>query len=242
MKISNEIFSVLKIILVTAPIYYVIYMFGGLFKGNSVESDIISQYNQRDSIIMQYIDDNNRLILEHTNRQYSPIVIKQSNAAEMVELRRELEELGISIENLRSSYTISSSTSDSITTNVIRISDTLDIFSFEDSTKHLNVSGIVDLSNDKISLHHTYHSKYKIFSYEERAKLFKAPEMRLKIIADDPNNDIHLQTFTIKQQREIVSVGIGVGASAILDNNQVKVRPSLQVGIYKKIFTIKSKK
>jgi hypothetical protein len=89
---------------------------------------------------------------------------------------------------------------------------------------------------------YTYTANYKLFSYEYKKNIFKSPELRLKIISDDSTNTIKAQTFNVKIPREIVSIGAGIGASLIFDDNQLKLRPAIHVGIFKPIITFRTKR
>ena len=125
---------------------------------------------------------------------------------------------------------------------MIRVNDTLDTYTFSDSSKHLSIDGTVDVFNGLMDYKYSYRSTYSIASYKYKQGLFKRSELRLKVISDDPNNNIKAQTFTVSPPRDLFSVGVGLGASAVYDDGQIKVRPSIHVGFYKSIYTFKSKK
>jgi hypothetical protein len=126
---------------------------------------------------------------------------------------------------------------------IVRLNDTLDTYTFSDTTgKYLKLKGKVNTKSNMLDYEYTYSANYKLFSYEYKKNLFKTPELRLKIVADDSSNTINAKTFNVKAPREIVSIGAGIGASLIFDNNQLKVRPAIQVGIFKPIITFRSKK
>lgn len=234
--------EILKLLILTIPAYIIIFF---LWPKNDkfTAKDLMKELNQRDSIISKRIDDKGRLVIEHTNREYVPFTIKNSNEPEFVELRSELASLGIKLNDLKSAYTIQSNATGQGKTEIIRVSDTLDTYSFNDTTgKHLKINGTVDVKSGQMDYNYSYKSTYKIFSYDYKKNFLKRPELRLKIVSDDPSNDIQAQTFSIKPPREIVSLGVGIGGSLVFDDNKLKIRPSLQIGLYKPIFTFRSKK
>ena len=234
--------EILKSFLVTLPIYVIVFFL--LYDRDKITPhDIINQLNQRDSIISQMIDNQGRLVTTHTNREYTPFVIQNSNAPEMVELRKELKNLGIKIKDLNSVVQLSSQASGAGVTEVIRVPDALDTYSFQDTTgKHLKQSGRVDVVNGMMDYKYTYSSNYSIYSYDYKKNIFKKPELRLKIISDDSSNTIKAKTFTINPPRDIISIGGGIGVSGIYDNGKIKFRPSIHIGIYKALYTFRTKK
>jgi len=68
----------LKMFVLTLPVYILLFF---LFtrQDKLTPQDVINQLNQRDSIISKMIDKQGRLVVEHTNREYSPIILKTSN-------------------------------------------------------------------------------------------------------------------------------------------------------------------
>lgn len=233
--------EILKLFVLTLPIYLVIFFL--LWGGDKFSSkDLMRELNQRDSIISQMINDRGEKVITHTNREYHPFVIKNSNDAEMVELRSQLRELGIKIKDLKSAIEIQAEASGGGKTELVRVSDTLDTYSFADSTsKHLKLNGTVDVFNGLMDYEYTYSANYDIIAYDYKAKLFKKPELRLKIISDDPSNNIKAKTFTVKPPRDIISIGAGIGGAVFYDSGNIKVRPAIQIGIYKPIYTFRSK-
>ena len=232
----------LKMLLITLPLYIMIYfLFSNGNKGLSSE-DLINQLNQRDSVISKMIDKQGRLVIEHTNREYAPIVIKNSNEPEFVQLREQLKLLGIKVGDLNSAITIVDQKLDSGKVKVVRVNDTMDVYAFADSTKkNLKLKGLIDLRSGDMTYDYSYTAKYSIYSYDYKKNVFKRPELRLKIVSDDSTSNIQAQTFNIKAPREIVSIGAGIGASLTYDNG-FKIRPAIQVGIFKPIITFRSKK
>lgn len=231
----------LKMVLLTLPLYIIIFF---LFnkKEQLTPQDVINQLNQRDSIISKIIDKQGRLVVEHTNREYTPFIIKNSNEPEFVQLREELKSLGIKVKDLNSSITIIDNKLDSGKVKVVKVNDTLDVYSFADSTKkNLKIKGIIDLRSGDLVYDYEYFAKYSIVSYDYKKNIFKRPELRLKVVSDDSTSNIKAQTFSIKAPREIVSIGAGIGASLTYDNG-FKIRPAIQVGIFKPIITFRTKK
>jgi hypothetical protein len=203
--------------------------------------DVLNQLNQRDSTISKIIDKQGRLVIEHTNREYSPIVLQSSNEPEFVRLREELKSLGIKMKDLNSSITFIDQKIDSGKVKVVRVNDTLDVYAFADSTKkNLKLKGVIDLRSGEMAYNYTYSAKYSIYSYDYKKNIFKRPELRLKLVSDDSTSNITAQTFNVKAPREIVSIGAGIGASVIYDNG-FKIRPAIQIGIFKPIFTFRTK-
>ena len=238
--------EIIKNLISQIPIIILVIILMWMFQGNQLNyKDVMEQMNQRDSIISQVIDDQGRLITTHTNRQYSPYVINNSNSPEMIELRKELKAINIRVEDLTSAVIINTKASGSGTTDIIKTTDTLkgiETYAFSDTTgKHLKLSGVIDLINNKLSYEYTYAATYSLFSYEYRKKFWKRPEMQIKLISDDPSNKVQMQTYTIKPPRDIVSLGIGVGAAVYYGNGQFGVAPAITIGFYKSIYTFRTK-
>ena len=230
-----------KMFLLTLPVYAVIF-FLLWDKDKFTTKDLMHELNQRDSIISQMVNSKGEKVITHTNREYHPFVIQNSNDAEMVELRNQLKDLGIKVKDLKSAIELQAQASGSGQAQLIRVSDTLDTYEFADTTgKHLKINGKVDVFNGLMDYNYTYNANYKIYSYDYKKNLFKRPELRLKIVSDDPSNTIKAKTFTIKPPREVVSIGVGIGAGAFYNNGQIIVRPSLQIGLYKSIYTFRTK-
>ncbi len=233
----------LKMLLATLPIYIVLYFLFFYQKNQLTPNDVISQLNQRDSIISKSFDKQGRLIIDHTNREYNTTVIESSNDSQMVKLREELKNVNIKVKDLKSAIDLQTEAIGKGQVQVVRLNDTLDTYTFADSTgKHLKIKGKVNTKSNMMDYEYSYSANYKLFSYEYQKNIFKTPELRLKIVADDSSNTINAKTFNVKAPREIVSIGAGIGASLIFDNNQLKVRPAIQVGIFKPIITFRSKK
>jgi predicted RND superfamily exporter protein len=233
----------LKMMLATLPIYVVLFFLFFYSKEKLTPNEVINQLNQRDSVISKSFDKQGRLILEHTNREYNTTVIEKSDDAEMVKLREELKNMNIKVKDLKSAIDLQTEAMGKGQVQIVRLNDTLDTYTFSDTTgKHLKLKGKVNTKSNMLDYEYTYSANYKLFSYEYKKNVFKTPELRLKIISDDSSNTIKAQTFNVKTPREIVSIGAGIGASLIYDNNQVKVRPAIQVGIFKPIITFRSKK
>jgi hypothetical protein len=235
--------DLLKSIIPQVPIYILIIYLMWFFsdKDKLSAADVLNQLNQKDSIISQMIDDQGRLVLSHTNRQYSPMVIQNSNDPEMVELREELKSLGISLNDLKSAVNIKTQATGNGETEIVQLTDTLDVYSFKDSTKHIKIAGLVDVKNNKLNYNYTYSAEYKLFSYDYKKKFWKRPELQLKLISDDPSNKIQMQTFTVKPPREIVSIGVGIGAAFYYADGKFGVAPAITVGIFKPIYTFRTK-
>lgn len=230
----------LKMLALTLPVYVMLY-FLFIDQNKLTPQDVMNQLNQRDSVISKIIDKQGRLVVEHTNRDYSPVVIANSNEPEFVRLRDELKSLGIKIKDLNSSVTIMDHKIDSGRVKIVRVNDTLDVYSFADSTKkNMKIKGIIDLKSGDLAYDYTYSAKYSIYSYDYKKNVFKRPELRLKIVSDDSTSNIQAQTFNVKAPREIISIGAGIGASMIYENG-FKIRPAIQVGIFKPIITFRSK-
>jgi hypothetical protein len=104
----------------------------------------------------------------------------------------------------------------------------------------LKLKGVIDLRSGEMAYNYTYSAKYSIYSYDYKKNIFKRPELRLKLVSDDSTSNITAQTFNVKAPREIVSIGAGIGASVIYDNG-FKIRPAIQIGIFKPIFTFRTK-
>lgn len=238
--------EILKGFAIQLPTIIVVIILLWMFKGNQLTyQDVMNQINQKDSIISKVIDDQGRLVQENVNRQYSPYVIQNSNSAEMVELRSELKGLGIALKDLKSAVNISMSTSGKGETQIVRIVDTLKnetIYAFTDTTgKHLSLKGTINIDSSKIDYTYTYSANYKLFSYEYKKKFFGRPELRLKLISDDPSNDVKMQTFTVKPPKEIISIGVGLGAAFYYADGKVGIAPAISIGLYKPIYTFRTK-
>lgn len=232
----------LKMLLATLPIYIVLYFLFFYQKGQLTPNDVINQLNQRDSIISKSFDKQGRLIIDHTNREYNTTVIQKSDDAEMVKLREELKNMNIKVKDLKSAIDLQTEAIGKGQVQIVRLNDTLDTYTFSDTTgKHLKLKGKVNTKSNMLDYEYTYTANYKLFSYEYKKNVFKRPELRLKIISDDSTNTIKAQTFNVKAPRELFSIGAGIGASLIYDNNQIKVRPAIQVGIFKPIITFRTK-
>lgn len=230
----------LKMFVLTLPVYILLFF---LFtrQDKLTPQDVINQLNQRDSIISKMIDKQGRLVVEHTNREYSPIILKTSNEPEFVQLREELSRLGIKMKDLNSSITLVDEKIGSGGTKIFKVNDTLDVYSFADTTKkNLKLKGVINLKNGDMFYDYTYSAKYSILSYDYKKNIFRRPELRLKIVSDDSTSNIKAQTFNVKTPKEIVSIGAGIGASVVYDNG-FKVRPAIQIGIFKSIITFRSK-
>jgi hypothetical protein len=233
----------LRMMLATLPIYIVLYFLFFYQKKQLTPNDVINQLNQRDSIISKSFDKQGRLIIDHTNREYNTTVIEKSDDAEMVKLREELKNMNIKVKDLKFAIDLQSEAIGNGQVQIVRLNDTLDTYVFSDTTgKHLKLKGKVNTKSNMLDYEYSYSANYKLFSYEYKKNLFKTPELRLKIVSDDSSNTISAKTFNVKTPREIVSIGAGIGASLIYDNNQVKVRPAIQIGIFKPIITFRSKK
>jgi len=230
----------LKMFVLTLPVYILLFF---LFtrQDKLTPQDVINQLNQRDSIISKMIDKQGRLVVEHTNREYSPIILKTSNEPEFVQLREELSRLGIKMKDLNSSITLVDEKIGSGETKIFKVNDTLDVYSFADTTKkNLKLKGVINLKNGDMFYDYTYSAKYSILSYDYKKNIFRRPELRLKIVSDDSTSNIKAQTFNVKTPKEIVSIGAGIGASVIYDNG-FKIRPAIQIGIFKSIITFRKK-
>jgi heme-binding NEAT domain protein len=230
----------LKMFVLTLPVYILLFF---LFtrQDKLTPQDVINQLNQRDSIISKMIDKQGRLVVEHTNREYSPIILKTSNEPEFVQLREELSRLGIKMKDLNSSITLVDEKIGSGETKIFKVNDTLDVYSFADTTKkNLKLKGVINLKNGDMFYDYTYSAKYSILSYDYKKNIFRRPELRLKIVSDDSTSNIKAQTFNVKTPKEIVSIGAGIGASVVYDNG-FKVRPAIQIGIFKSIITFRTK-
>lgn len=230
-----------KMFVLTLPAYLIIFfMFWDQDKFTT--KDFINQMNQRDSIISEIINTKGEKEITHTNREYNPIVIQNSNDPEMVKLREDLKDYNIQIKDLKYSIELLTQASGSGEAQLLKVSDTLDTYTFQDTTgKHLKIKGKVDVFNGMMDYDYTYSANYKLFSYEYKKKFFKRPELRMKIVSDDPSNNISAKTFTIKPPRDIVSIGAGLGAAVIYDDGKVKVRPAITISVYKPIYTFRTK-
>lgn len=221
--------------------------------GCNKSGKVIEMGNQRDSIIHEKIDSLGRTIT-HTNRVFSKEFIKLSN--ETSNLRNDLRDFKIPVNDLMWAIKLNTSASGGGETKIVRdtklitnvvhdttvVIDTIEVYKFADTTKHMKLAGEIDLINDKMSYEYQYSAEYKLFSYEYKKKFWKRPELRLKINSNDPNNTISAQTFTVKPPREIISVGVGVGATVYYANKKIGVAPAITIGLYKPIYTFRSKK
>jgi hypothetical protein len=160
----------------------------------------------------------------------------------MVELRKEVRNLGINVSDLKSAVNIKSIVSGEGKTIIIH--DTLERYSFVDtlSSKYLKLSGNIDVKTNKLDYKYTYNGNYSLYSYEYKKKFWKRPELRMKLVSDDKNNQISMETFTIKPPQEIVSVGFGIGAAVYYNNGKIAVAPAITIGIFKPIYTFRTKK
>lgn len=237
--------DILKTIISQLPIILILLFLYWTFGSNQLSyKDVMNQMNQRDSIISQMIDAQGRLVTTHTNRQYSPYVIQNSNDPEMVELRKELANLGIKVSDLRSAVDIQTKASGSGSTTIVYVRDTInnaDTYQFADTTKFMKINGQVDLTNNKLDYKYTYTGNYSLYSYEYRKKFWKRPEMQIKLVSDDPSNEISMKTFTVKPPREIVSIGVGIGASFYYADGKFGVAPAITIGVFKPIYTFRTK-
>lgn len=239
--------DIVKILLATLPIYILIgviiwFIFGG---DKFTKQDMMNELNQRDSTISQMIKivgDQQKLVIDHTNRQYTPFVLNNSNDEQFVKLRDELKDLNIKMKNLNSSYELAITAFGVGKTEIVKVHDTLDLYTFKDSSAHLTLDGKVDTKSGMMEYNYEYNANYSLYSYKYKKSFFKRPELRLKITSDDPNNKISAKTFTVKPPREIVSIGVGVGGSMIYIDNKVKFAPSITLGVYKSLYTFRTKR
>jgi hypothetical protein len=236
-----------RILLTQIPLYVIIIILAVLFfifrGGDGISyKDIMEQMNQRDSIISQMIDAQGRLVIEHTNRQFSPYIIQNSNDPQFAQLRRDLEELKINQKDLKAAIRLNAVASGEGATKIVL--DTLETYTFNDTTssKFLKLEGLIDLKKDSLKYDYTYTANYNIYSYQYKKKFWKRPEMRIKLVSDDPSNQIRMQTFTVKPPLEVVSIGVGLGASFYYTGGEVGIAPSITIGVYKPIYTFRTKK
>lgn len=236
-----------KILLTQIPLYIIIIIFAILYftsKGGDEISykDVVNQMNQKDSIISQIIDAQGRLVIDHTNRPFNLSILKDSDNEQFRTLRNELKSVNLKVDDLKSAIKIQSESSGVGKTKIIR--DTIDRYVFNDTTssKFLKLKGTIDLKKDSMEYDYTYTANYSIYSYEYKKKFWKRPEMRIKLVSDDPSNKIKMQTFNVKPPREIVSIGVGFGASVYYANGSFGVAPAITIGIFKPIYTFRSKK
>lgn len=233
--------DILKNIIPNIPIYILLFF---LFFGKTDDiskKELIKQLNQRDSIISKVVDAQGRLAIEHTNREFTPYVIKTSQREDFVNLRKDLASLGVKVDNLQSAYKISTESNDSIEVKIVRDTIYKDLYHFMDSTKHLSIDGSVDISKNSLEFDYTYRANYDIYSYKYKQGLFKRPVMRLKIVSDDPNVDLSAQTFSVKPPQELFSIGVGVGGALCYRRGRVQVAPAITLGVYKSIYTFRTK-
>ena len=235
--------EILKTFIPQIPIIIVVLLLMWMMKGNQISySDVMNQLNQRDSIISQVIDNQGRLVTTHTNRPYNKSVIRDSKDPEMEKLKDELKKNNIALKDLQSAINLQAVASGEGATKIVH--DTLDTYSFNDtiSSKFLQLKGTIDLKADTLKYDYSYTANYSIYSYQYKKKFWKRPEMRIKLVSDDPSNLIKMQTFSIKPPQEIISIGVGFGAAFYYADGKFGVAPAITIGIFKPIYTFRTKK
>lgn len=205
--------------------------------------DAISELNQKDSVYFSKINELGEREVDATQRQYQPIIIRESNNGEMVQLRNDLKNLSISIKQLKSATRVNTTTT-GVDSTVIYLKDSAQqVYAFEDSTEFMNISGEFSTLTSKLNYQYNYTNKISLYSYDyNKDKWFKKPDLRLRLTSQDPNTDMTVETFNIKPPVSFLSVGVGVGIAGVIEESTVKIRPSVNVSVYKPIFTFYKKK
>lgn len=225
------------------PYVFISILFGGYIWYNESSkksvSDLINQLNQKDSIFFSKINSSGQREVDAEVREYQPIIIRESNQAEFVRLRETLKELNISINQLKSKKTITSTSSGADST-IVYVKDTLNqTYEFSDSTEFLTLKGEFSLRTRKLDYNYKYKNKISLYSYDYTANnFFKKPDLRVRVTSDDPSAQMDIQTFSVNPPKELISVGAGLGVGALYDNNTLKIRPVITIGVYKPLYTI----
>lgn len=197
---------------------------------------------QKDTIIKK-IRTENELIQTHLLRQYQTqtIILNKQNK-DFVSLQEKLTKLGIDVNNLNTNISISINKIDSSVTKLNAVDHSPvsllpEQYVFNDSTKHLKLTGSINLK-DSIGLnyHYEYNAKYDIITYTKKVG-FKR-NLYGTIISDDPNGKINFQSIVIKTHKPTAHIGAGIGFSAAYHSKKIYFLPTISVSFYKPIFSL----
>lgn len=214
-------------------------------KLNSIEQ-MQQEIAQKDTLLSS-IKKENEQIQQYLLRQYEIQTIKfNKQHAEFITLQEKLKMLNVKLDNLNSTIAISVSKTDS--SFIKLIADTTQIskdsvfvfnsYSFVDTSKHLKLSGNVDLQKKEIFFNYGYNANYEIITSYEKDGLFGRRKLIANLISDDPNSVINLKSIYIKQRQPKISIGLGIGGGIGYVNNKFKMLPTIQIAIYKPIINI----
>jgi len=197
---------------------------------------------QKDTLIHQITQDNLK-IQTYLLREYHNQTLKlNSQFKDFADLKIKLQNLGVDIDDLNQNFEISISKIDSSVTKLKR--DTFkpnqpNLYSFADSSKHLNIFGKVNLKDESIDYTYKYKATYNIVTYTEKNKnRLKEPLHYAKVTSDDPNAEITMKSLLIKKDKPKFHIGLGLGAAASFSNNKVNLRPAINVSFYKPIINV----
>lgn len=214
-------------------------------KLNSIEQ-MQQEMAQKDTLLSS-IKKENEQIQQYLLRQYEIQTIKfNKQHAEFIALQEKLKMLNVKLDNLNSTIAISVSKTDSSFIKLIADSthlskDSVFVFnsySFKDTSKHLKLSGNIDLQKKEMFFNYGYNANYEIITSYEKDGLFGRRKLIANLISDDPYSIVTLKSIYIKQRQPKLSIGLGVGGGVGYVNNKFKLIPTIQVGIYKPIVNI----
>ncbi|MEY3400805.1 MAG: hypothetical protein RLZZ86_408 [Cyanobacteriota bacterium] len=197
---------------------------------------------QKDTLIEQITKDNLK-IQTYLLREYHNQTLKlNSQFQEFSDLKLKLKNLGVNINDLNQNFELSISKIDSSVTKLKK--DTLKnnqqkLFSFQDTSKHLNIFGKINLDSETVDYTYKYKATYNILTYTEKnKKRLKEPLHYVTVTSDDPNAEIKLKSLQIKPNKPKFHIGMGLGASAFYNNNRINLRPSINVSFYKPMINV----
>ncbi len=113
-----------------------------------------------------------------------------------------------------------------------------DYFDFFDSTEFLKLDGKIDLKNKLLSYDYTYKADYTVLASYYKDSFLKKPVLMVRILSNDKNAKVDAELFQFKAKQPLFDVGLGIGYGLSYNNKKIHFSPSIQISIYKKLFSI----
>lgn len=229
-------------ILLCLMVFGLAYYGAGLFERthtnpNSMSAaDFIAELNQVQRKYSDKITALGNRLSDYNQRQYSPVTIATGNSDEVKALRKQLADMEIQLKDLISSMSVSVNIVDSSKTKLVHDTITPTKYQFVDTTGgHLKLQGYADVARQTLSYKYRYVAQYDIAQYRYRAHWWSKSEERIKLLSTDPNAEVSLKTFAIKQKRKRFALGLSVGYGATLYNGNIVLSPYFGAGVMAKL-------
>ena len=182
---------------------------------------------------------------------HSQDVVIQNLNAQMYQYTDSMNHVNSGLRNRIAALTMKISTDDKDSVTLINRIDTIyikqdsftmiandSIFDFMDSTEFLSLSGVIDLKNKRMDYQYRYVATYTVLASYDINNIFKKPRLNVKILSTDENAHIDAELFQFKAKQPFLDVGLGVGYGIGYTQKKVVFLPSIQLSLYKKLFSI----